>query len=142
MCLLVDDMDMQPTMARLPMGAHANAVRWSPDGGVLAVAVAGVPVRSSCAAERDAGGASAHVAKRGSERGRMPGNEAEEVARTLPDGKAAVLLMSACGAGPAHAAQYCSRAVACTPFVSNAHRVLPVDSKRVHAISDHRHVIC
>ena len=97
-CLLVDDADVQPTMARLPMGACASAVRWSPDGAVLAVAVGGSALRSSSAAGRYAHATSAHLAERGSGQGHMRSNEAED--------KAAVLLFSASGAGITCAAQH------------------------------------
>lgn len=106
MWLLVDDTDMQPTMARLPTGARANAVRWSPDGGVLAVAVGGSPQRSSSAAGRDARAAGARLAERGSGQGHVLGTEAEILSHDLSEDTAAVLLVSASGAGLAHAAQY------------------------------------
>ena len=109
MWLLVDDADMQPTMARLPMGPHAHAVRWSPDGGVLAVAAGGPPLRNSSAAGQDVNATRARLAKRGSGQRHMRSNEAEILSRDLPEDKAAVLLISASGAGLNHAGQCCPR---------------------------------
>ena len=108
MCLLVDDNDIQPTMAQLPMGSHANAVRWSPEGGPLAIAVGGLPQVYSSAAGRGAHATSAHLAERGSGQGHVRTNEAEErLSNDLSEGKAAVLLFSASGADRACAAQEC-----------------------------------
>ena len=107
-CLLVDDTDMQHTMARLPAGAHASAVRWSPDGGLLAAAVGGSPPRGSSAAGRDAATASAHLASRGSGTGQTPGSV---LTRDLLEGKAAVLLFSASGVGHNPAAHGCPLSV-------------------------------
>lgn len=97
---------MQPTMARLPVGARASAVRWSPDGGVLAVAVGGgLPLRSGYPAGRDASAASARAAERGSGQVHVRANEAEDLLHGPSEDVAAVLLVSASGAGLAQPAQ-------------------------------------